>query len=340
MNNKKIVKAFFSCAMSAVIACGAVSVAWAQMTEQKQDEDAARLSAQLRRAPFQFNARSAVYAGFDNNVYLDSSRKGDMFEEFLFSSSAAKMLNPFIRGKLSYFVDYLNYNEFRDASSLYNRFAASIEKMCGAGSIGTEASLAYLYYPNYDLGNALFYKGELYVKHPYWFLKKAEGKAFAHFGIKDYQNAQALNDDLGRYLDNERLDKRYGFGYEIAGFMSKKTYLIFNLMAEKNDSNAQYVDYYDYILYRTFLEFDYRIIKRWYLLTALGMERRYYQSRTVTLRDYKQHDNLYTANIGLLYRLTRDKSVTLNYGYRQNQSNEPLEEYSESMVKAGIEFRF
>jgi len=321
--------------------CGIAYVpVFAEVNEQRQEKDIEKASESLRRSPFQFDARASANLGFDSNVFLDSSHKGDLFDEFLLTTSFKKDLTDIIKGRLSYFVDYVNYHECTDVSSLFNRLAASVEREFDPYSIGVEASLAYLYYPNFEPGNTTLYRGELFFRHPYWFLKKAKGKAFVYTGIKDYANAAALNDELGLYLDNERLDKQYGLGYEVAGFVSKKTFLIFSATAEKNDSNAQYVDYYDYYAYRAFLELDYRITKRAYLLTALGAQRKRYISRTVTLCDYEERENLYTANIGVVYRLNRNTSLTANYGYRQNHSNEPLDRYSESMSKVGVELRF
>jgi long-subunit fatty acid transport protein len=76
------------------------------------------------------------------------------------------------------------------------------------------------------------------------------------------------------------------------------------------------------------------------IFSNLTYIRKKYLERLVTLRDYKQRDNLYSGTMGLLYQLNKRNSFTVSFTYRQNASNDSLEDYSENVINCGWQYNF
>jgi uncharacterized protein (PEP-CTERM system associated) len=122
--------------------------------------------------------------------------------------------------------------------------------------------------------------------------------------------------------------------------ITPKLFARFKTKFSINDSNARYVDYYDYKTYRHSLGLKYKLLKNIDLSSTFSYRRKLYDSRTVTLRDYKQKDNLYTATVGIDYKVDSKNTISLSYAYRQNESNDGLEEYTESIINCGWLYSF
>jgi hypothetical protein len=60
----------------------------------------------------------------------------------------------------------------------------------------------------------------------------------------------------------------------------------------------------------------------------------------VTLGTDKERDNLYVARTGIKYNLNKNNVLALSYAYRDNSSNEDLEEYRENVFSASWQYKF
>ncbi len=77
-----------------------------------------------------------------------------------------------------------------------------------------------------------------------------------------------------------------------------------------------------------------------YLLSRFGYRRKGYDSRTITNGTDKQHDNLYSGSVGVRVLLKEKDSLSLEYTYRDNDSNDDLQEYSENVITCGWQHNF
>ncbi|MFH1848012.1 MAG: hypothetical protein ABH825_02195, partial [Candidatus Omnitrophota bacterium] len=110
----------------------------------------------------------------------------------------------------------------------------------------------------------------------------------------------------------------------------------------QNDSNDQYLDYYDYSAYRVDATVVMPLVfKQLYGLVNLGYQYRDYDDRTTVDDSTKtQKDDLYSIVAAVIYDLNDAFSVSLNYTYNQNESNESYEEYSGSTLSLGAHYAF
>jgi hypothetical protein len=330
---------YFGLALLLLLVC-LCSDCLAQIREERQEEGLKKKSKVEKTIPdYKLTSRIGASVGYDNNVNLDGARKGDMFEEFLYTLRFKKPLGEGFRFNFRYVLDYLNYNEFVDVTNLLNRFVFELDKKISFLNTGVGYDTSYIYYPNYQAGDFFFHKGFFFVGAD--LTKRLYHQIKATYGLKDYLNAKTLGDTSGSRLDDkERLDRRRAIEYYIKYYISKKLTLRFRASYSTNDSNARYIDYYDYKAHRFSAGLDYKINPDTYLFLDYSNRIKEYKSRTVTSGSYEQSDILHTANAGVIYFLNRDNSLSLNYTYRENSSNDRLSEYAESVIACGWQHYF
>ncbi|MBP7216021.1 MAG: hypothetical protein KBA46_01925 [Candidatus Omnitrophica bacterium] len=133
------------------------SLCLAQTNEEQQDE---RLrSSQLQQKPpaYKTSASAGVFVGFDSNVNLTPTRKGDVFEEALFAFTLLAKAPGNSKFTLNYHFDSLMYNEITDASLILNHLRLTISKsMLRSLEFGTGYDLGVFTYPYADSENFLF----------------------------------------------------------------------------------------------------------------------------------------------------------------------------------------
>lgn len=286
---------------------------------------------------YQLSSSIATFFGYDSNANLDTSRKPDTFEELLYSLDFVKHLTKDIKFIFFYDFDVLNYNHFTKISNILNHLQFGLDKGISMFNIGTTYDLSIFSYPNSN-DDFIFNKGIFYIKQK--ISKRVSHKLQFEIGGKDYLHRKALDTSLITYQDKDRQDNRLSIGYAITSYINPNLLLGFKTKFSKNDSNAKYLDFYDYESYENSLRLDYKLMKDLFILTNFTHIRKNYTSRTITSADTKEKDNLYTGTLGFLYNLDKKNSFSLYYTYRWNSSNEDLEEYGENLITCGWQHLF
>ncbi len=311
--------------------------AFPQTRQEKEEKtlEVKRLKESYR--PSKIYSTAGVFFGYDSNVNLSSTRKGDLFEEFLFSLSFSKPLPRNWGFYFDYDLDVLNYNQYTENSNILNHLRFTLYKRFFPFKVGAGYNLHIFNYPHNRHEDFIFHRGFVYLallsRNIY---QRLEFQA----GIKDYTDEKALGDTITTFQDKERLDRRTSIEYLLKARLSPKLILRLGLRFSKNNSNCRYVDFYDYHAWRHLLGLDWRAQRNLVLFSSIIHIKKDYNSRTVTLRPYTQKDNLYAGNVGLRYRLNAKNTFSLYYTYRENSSNDPLQEYSESIIGCGWQYKF
>jgi hypothetical protein len=311
----------------------------AQDREDKREEKTAELQ-KLQRSPYapKFASSAGLFFGYDTNVNLSTTKKGDAFQQFLFSSGFTK---PWVKGTrftFNYDLGVINYNEITDASNVLNHFRLGVHQKISSFVVGTGYDLGVLYYPDDEDGDFLFHKGFLYVRQD--ISRKLYHQLLVEAGIKDYTHQKAMGDIITALQNKERLDRRQSAEWSVGFSLTPKLLLKFLTRFSVNDSNARYVDFYDYKSYEFSPRVNYRLSKKVELFSGFGYLRKNYKTRVVTLTNYKEKDNTYSANAGLRYAGDKNNILTLIYSYRNNSSNDPIQEYSENVISCGWQHNF
>jgi len=320
-----------------------ISFSWhgdsfSEVTEEKEEKT---LEVQkLMKRPYspRLSFISGLFTGYDSNVNLSPESEGDMFEEFLFSLNVRK---PWIgESKLTfdYDMDVVNYNDITDGTSILNHVRLGAHKKLFSFNAGAGYDLGIVNYPYNDDGNYLFHKGFFYLGN--YLLKNLYHKLLFEAGLKDYRDKKALSDTIDTYQGDEREDKRQSVEYSILTYLKKSLLLKLKAKFSVNNSNARYLDFYDYNSYQISPRLDYKLRKDLEVFSRFTYLRKDYKSRDVTSENYKQEDDIYAATAGMRYRLNKNNAVSLFYTYRNNSSNDSLEKYTENVVTMGWQFKF
>ncbi len=107
-----------------------------------------------------------------------------------------------------------------------------------------------------------------------------------------------------------------------------------------NDSNDEYMDYYDYIAYKMGLSVNMPVLKALYL--AGHGSYRWKEFDTRKNADLSATETQKTMTLGgtAYYNIYKSAYISASYTYVQNYSNEPLNEYSDSITTAGVHIFF
>ena len=155
----------------------------------------------------------------------------------------------------------------------------------------------------------------------------------------DYKHRD-IRDGANNKIDVTREDNRNNVSGVVVTHLGKLFLKIKNTY-NFNESNDGYMDYYDYQSDRVSLYTAYPLTEKLSILLNGGYQYKKFKSRTITIdSNKKEHDNLMILGGGLNYKMFSSFYISANYTYRQNYSNDPMQEYSGSVSTVGINYFF
>lgn len=282
-----------------------------------------------------------LYEGYDNNVNLDSSRKGDLFSEIDLELGYVLPFAKKFNGTIDYYLGSVVYHDMTDATFYDNNLSLGLDSDIVEDklNLALDNIFEYNYYPNEEASTYISYSPQLSLRHNF-------NEAIFHvlsydFAVTEYSDRKAV-DGAGVKKESARQDIRNGITYELGGLAIKDIFFKVRNQYYVNDSNDQFMDYYDYWSYRFNVTAILPLFKdRLCALVGAGYQRFDYDTRQlVNDKDKTEKDDLYSMSASILFDLTKRFSMSLNYTYRQNESNEPSEEYSGSIFSAGLHYAF
>ncbi|MBM3248628.1 MAG: hypothetical protein FJZ10_04325 [Candidatus Omnitrophica bacterium] len=311
----------------------------AQIKEEKQKRLAGFQILHKKPPSYNLNSSVAFFSGYDNNVKLSPEREGSIFEEVLYSLNFNKPLSSKLRLLFNYDIDYLNYNSVPRASNLLNHLRVGVDKrLSRILELGVGCDLSDFYYPKDSDGDFIFSKGFIYLKN------RIGGSSFQQlaleYGYKIHAARKALSNSISELGDNPLTDKRRSIEYTIGSNISPALFIQCSGKFSQNNSNARYIDFYDYRGYELSPSVHYKLSEKINLVGDFSYLRKLYSDRTINTGDKKEKDNVFYANTGLRYKLNRNDTLSFFYTYRGNSTNEDLEQYTESVFTVGLEHGF
>ncbi len=316
-----------------------IDQALAQSNEEKQERS--DQVEQLLAEPslgLDITSRIAFFTGYDNNVNLGSTKKGDIFQEYIYSLGISKPICKNLYFTFNYDLDALTYNEITDATNILNHLRLGFLRKTSRFQFATGYDFSSSYYPNDKESQFVFHKFFCYFRD-YLF------EGFYHqvtweSGLKIHPDKKALDNTISTYQDKDLDDERGTFTYSIGAVLTQKLFLQVKASIIRNDSNAIYLDYYDYMGYRLNPSLYYKLNKKTQLFANFTYLRKNYKARTVTYDTYKQRDILYKMNTGLRYKIGKNNIVSVSYEFRDNSSNDYTQKYADNVFRVGWQYNF
>lgn len=280
----------------------------------------------------------AVSAGYDSNTHLDSRRIGDAFVQTFFKTTFTSPLNKTLSAILEYEIMNLLYTGESKLDLLNNGLHAGLEKKINKNL--TLSTGYYLDWTNYiNTGEDDFVSDRLDFK----IKQDLPFKAYHSFRYElSYQNYSQRHTRSAAvtYSDKKRSDFRDTLEYEVGKYLPKDLYKL-GFQYYYNDSNETYLKYYDYDSYKISASLTHLFNDKVFGYASFGRQFRDYRTRPLSLdSQFKEWDRTYLMTSSLYYNWSKSLTIGLSYTYRENWSNEPVENYSGSLISLASYYRF
>ena len=290
----------------------------------------------LKKGKFRFLL--AGTAGYDNNANLDSERQGDSFFQDYFKASFALPLSEKTDARADYELVHLLYAANSKLDLMSNGARLGLDhKLSQDIVLSTGYSVDMIDYINTGsddyLDNALDVKVTQQLPHKMF-------HSLACDVLFRYYDHRYTRTPLAASSDKPRNDWRNTVSYEIGKYF-KKDLLKFNVSCFNNNSNDTYLHYYDYNSYKAGASVTHLFNNKLSGLLSYAKQFRDYRTRSLVADPGKtefERSDLGTA--ALFYSLNKSVSFGLNYTYRQNYSNEPIDKYSGSIISLSTYYKF
>lgn len=284
------------------------------------------------------NLMAGVIQGFDSNVNLDATHKPDNYTQEVVDAHFTYPVTDLVRSRFGFDLTNVTYYTKTDNSILDGTADISFERPLGKGFT---ASVGYLFdllwYPNDTNGTYVGNEFSCAIKQD--LTRRSSQKVTYRVLLKDFTERKARLGN-GNLSGHTRQDVRNTFEHEFSYAITKYTKVKLRNQVYLNDSNDQYYDYYTYVSYKTGGSLIQSIMPKLYGVAAFTYERRDYDSRQVSDRQADQWDNYITVSTTLLYDITKNISAFANYTHLENNTNEPLERYTDNLYTAGVYYSF
>lgn len=309
--------------------------------QKQRDARAATETPQIVMPKRQDNLDLNIYIsateGFDSNVFLDSSRKGDLFDEAVVGLGIKNSVNDSFAFKIDYSGRSITYHEYSDFSMFDNDISLTVEYYIGkAARLRAGYDADFINYMKNENGD--FLRKGPFADFRYFIAPRTYVGAGYSYQLYDYDKRKIRNGE-NQMLDMTREDHRHNIMGEFATKLGKLSFKLKNIYYF-NESNDGYMDFYDYTADRVSGYIAYPVHKKLQLIFNGGYLRKDFKSRKITGGSSKEYDDLMILGGGAYYIFSPSLFLNANYTYRQNYSNDPVQEYSGTTGTVGLHYFF
>ncbi len=288
------------------------------------------------------NATAGITQGVDSNPLLDSSHAVDSYTQEMVDMHYAYPLFTsilgFTKSKFGFNAINVNYYKKTDVNMFNSLIDYNIEMQASDTITVTSGyALEIMWFPNDEDGN--YIGNEFNTSFKQFLTKWLYHKETYRFRLKNFPSNEAL-DGAGVARDNLRQDTRNIFESELGAYIGDNTKVRVTNQFYYNSSNYSFTDFYDYSNYRVGGSVIQFFTKKLYGIGGVFYQRRNYKNRFTPRRLSRQKDNLYTVTGSLIYDIRRDLSVFVNYSHSENHSNEPFDQYVNTLYSFGLYYNF
>ncbi|MBI4228064.1 MAG: hypothetical protein HY600_07335 [Candidatus Omnitrophica bacterium] len=295
---------------------------------------------EARRAPPPpfWSVYGGVSEGYESNVNLDGSRKGDPFTEESFSVVARPKVTSWLSGEITYDLLHTHYQAMTD-SNLWSNTVEWLLKYQPLRRVEVATGYEYgvLNFPH-DTSSSFAdqrTKASLTWAQAGW-LTHVIGWVYQ---LREYDTRKA-RDAAGTALEGvNRQDQRHTGSYELRFRFPK---LLARLGAEwyRNSANDQLQDFYDWDDVRVRAVLTRVFNPKWVGTVSASHERKNYQSRSVPAINVAERDDLVTVAGSLIYQATPHASVAGSLTYRHQDSNDPRLDFTDWISQLSVSIGF
>ncbi|MFA5117497.1 MAG: MtrB/PioB family outer membrane beta-barrel protein [Candidatus Omnitrophota bacterium] len=337
MEKKKII--LFVSALAVLVSplfCAAADVSEEDVTPRNKKIYLEPERSIIERGKFKFLL--ATTQGYDNNSHLDSARDGDAYFQTFFRGTFTTSVSKKTEAFLGYELMNLLYAGEGDLDLLRNGIQTGIShNLTRDLSFSAEYDFDSIEYIN--SGNDDYLDNQVGMKLKYKLPHKMYMSLGHNFMLRNYAD-RLIRTAVDTFSEKKREDIRHTVEYEVGKYFTKDFFKV-GYQYFFNNSNEKFLNYYDYDSHKIGASFTHLFNDKFTGYLSISKQFRDYRSRTlVNDAGCREHERTFLTTAALYYSFNKSISFGLSYTYRENKSNEPVEEYSGSLVSISTYYRF
>ncbi len=280
--------------------------------------------------------RGSAGGGYDNNVRLDSFRKGDRFFQESVSVRSKHTLAGPVRGRLEYDLFNVNYAEVTDLNVLWQDVGAGVDVLLSPSTaLQFDYDFEYVYFPRNEPVSSFANKGRAGIVH------RVDRRTRLRAGLavleRQFTDNKLRQADSVLSASDERTDLRFGPDAELALQLTDRVLLRTGYLFYDNDSDDQFHDFYDFNSHTGYASGTFKLTSKAFVYLKGSFENLNYDSRPLVGDPARFEEAwIYTGTATFYYALTQRFSLAATYSYRQKTADEPSREYSGSVSTLGL----
>ena len=279
-----------------------------------------------------------VQQGFDTNVDLDSKKHSDGFIQSVGNAEVGyKVLDTVtLKGGLDIFETiYYTYND----NNIFDTapYVAVDWQVYPGFTWKNKVLYDYYWYPN---DRRSTYSGAEYHTYLRHFVTETIYHEPGYEYIHRWYPDRKVSKNDGSIDNADREDSRHKMKWTVGVYFPNSLIKVSNEFYH-NDSNDMFQDYYDYWVYRLRPSAMYFLTDSLYVSASFVYKLISYDDRRSTQNQAAiVHDDTYIATGSVFYDVTKNFTLSFTYSYSENQSNDPFQKYSDSIVSGGLSCAF
>ncbi len=288
-----------------------------RLHEQHQVEKKLQRFPQLTTLLHRLHFHYSAIEGYDRNPNLAGTRKGSGFTEQDLGMGYIHRLGSRFIYRLTGNLRYVNYYKFSNVNSFAPtlRGETAIE-LTPHFFIESEYDARWFWRPDDAQGNLNEQEVKVGLKH-YLIPKRLYHKPSYIFQYRDFTKAEARLSD-GSSGPDGRNDTTHRLDYEIGVHPVPQLLLRVHNQYGRNDSNDQFLDFYDYSFYQVTPSVTWEVSKPLLVIVGVQFQRNNYDDRAI--RGMAERED-FTAFFGsLFYHVTEHASVGFHWVYSKDDS--------------------
>ena len=308
-----------------------------RLHEEHQVKNKLTLFPQLKQLLHRLHLHYSVIEGYDRNVNLNSTHNGTGFTEQDLGAGYIHRLGQRFIYRLTGNLRYVNYYKFSNVNLFEPTLRAETAiELTPHFFIEPEYDVRWFWRPDDAQGNSNEQEVKVGLKH-YFIPKRLYHKPSYIVQYRAHTKAKARLFD-GSAGPDERHDTTHRLDYEIGLHPIPELLLRVHNQYGRNDSNDQFLDFYDYSFYQVTPSVTWEISKPLLLIAGVQFQRNNYDNRAV--RGMAERED-HTAFFGtFFYHVTKSTSVGFHWVYVKDDSTLPEFEYQDSTLSLGAHVHF
>ncbi len=278
---------------------------------------------------------ASVSGGYDVNVNLNRyDEDGSIFMQQALGINGKYPISDIFTLRGSYDLTSITYFKFSDPDILDNIIGVGLDTKIADNFLwSVDYAADFVGFPHDKFSEYTMNQVQTGLRHDItdWLYQKI----IYQFFHKHYPRWKTRNAH-GFFRLGDRDDTRNTVMHQFGLFLGDKTFVRTENKFYYNDSNEQYLKYYDYKAFKTKATLTHLITDKLYTSANFAYQYKAYDKRGVSDSVVDQRDHLIMTGGSLFYDVIPTVSIGTSFDFRKNFSNENVQQYEDYIVSSGV----